>query len=146
MSSHQGARYHTAQVLVHGTMLELGDAGLLLTAATRVTHTLVLIIALSPRQMQRVPRQPILNALMHPEHPIVFHEVFRDRLRGYQIITPDAAALRAERASNLPRANGALYERAPAELHVHLTGLQEPVTQEEVEPTVEELPLAPVTA
>ena len=86
---------------------------------------------------------PTLSKYLPRVESLSSPEVFRDRLRGYHVITPDAAALRAERIANLPRANDALYERAPAELHVHLTGLQEPAACEEIATSTAETALAP---
>jgi hypothetical protein len=129
VSSHQGAQYHTAQVMVHGTMLQLADSGLILTAATRVTHTLILILALDPKQLEKTTRQPVLHALLNPGKPMDFFAVFGQRLAGYDVRRIDTEALRAKRLG-VQRASGTVYDRATPELQAMLTLMPAPPTHD----------------
>lgn len=144
ISSHQGAEYHTAQMMVHGTMLRMASSGLVFTAATRVRHTLILVVCLEPKELEHVPAHPVLHALLNGR-PMDFGAVFHEELRGYNVVNhPDLEAVRRSRAAP-SRAHGQLYERAPPELHCLLT-LEEVVLPHNPKPLEPDpLPVQPRT-
>jgi hypothetical protein len=141
VSAHQGNTMAVAQLMVHSTMLHHCRSGDILTAATRVTHKLILVLQLHPTELAQTPKQPVLHALLHPDSPLDFLEHFRKELSGYRIQKPDMAwldGLRASRAAR-SRASGQFYDRAPAQLAVHLTHMPilQPVNLKPKEPPLD---------
>jgi hypothetical protein len=126
VSCYQGSEHHTVQIMIHGTFLSMGTDSLLMTAATRATHNIVLILGLTPQELTTVGRLPLLAALLDSGPDVKYEDMFRQELAPYEIVRmpeDQRAAIAAARAVTA-RASGAVYDRAPPQLLVHLTNLE----------------------
>lgn len=138
VASTQGATHHTAQLMVNKCTISNKSQGDLLSAATRVTDTLILVVTLDPGELPSVNSSPILHALMNPGQPLNFRQVFRQELQGARIIEKTEAELDRIREKRRPqRASGQFYDRSPPELAPWLTHLnvEVPVPQKIAPPS-----------
>jgi hypothetical protein len=110
VSSRQGDECHTLQVLIGKAALTVASRGTLLSAFTRVTHRLVLVLNVAPADLDSLPLPPVLAALIGRRPPLDFLGEFADELAGMRPrrLPPDQLeAIRAARAPQRASGRGA---------------------------------------
>jgi len=125
VSCYQGSEHPTVQIQIHGTFLAMGTAELLYTAVSRATRNVIFVMALSPSERATTGRIPLLAALLGEADPVPYEQTFRDKLSQFTLVRmpEERRAAIADSRRRVVRASGMVYDRAPAQLAVHLTSL-----------------------
>jgi len=102
ISVRQGGEMHTLQIAVTKTALTLVSPGTWMSALTRVTHTLILVISVNPNDLGRVALPPALASVLGRAPPLDFPTAYAQELRGCTLVRLPPDELARIRAARLP--------------------------------------------